>query len=86
MICTALVMMPKHAGLQNENPQILLRKGGIREASFPTPAEEFFLIPNTFHTDAQVLKASAQERYREVISELQSGIMAQGGDSQANNC
>lgn len=36
-------------------PQILLRKGGIKEPTFTPAARQFLLLPTAFHTDAMVL-------------------------------
>ncbi|GAB4817984.1 hypothetical protein N2152v2_005030 [Parachlorella kessleri] len=42
---------------------VLLRKGGIREPTFKPDAREFLLFPTAFHTDAQLLKPAAAEKY-----------------------
>ena len=46
--------------------QILLRKGGIREPAFNLEADKFFLIPNTFHSDSNLLKPGADAKYCQV--------------------
>lgn len=40
-------------------PQILLRKGGIKEPTFKPAAREFMLFPTSFHTDAQARRSAA---------------------------
>lgn len=55
-------------------PQILLRKGGIREPTFRPASGAFFLFPTAFHTDAELLKPAA--RNRSVISDAYVGQQA----------
>ena len=49
--------------------QVLLRKGGIREANFSLQADHFWLFPNSFHSKANSLKRGAANKYSQV-SEL----------------
>ena len=46
--------------------KVLLRKGGIREATFRPAASRFLLLPTSFHSDAQLLKPRASLKYSEV--------------------
>lgn len=42
---------------------ILLRKGGIKEPRFTPEADRFVIFPTSFHTEQQLLKPGAAERY-----------------------
>ena len=46
--------------------QILLRKGGIREPTFQPAAARFLLLPTSFHSEANLLKPYASEKYTRV--------------------
>lgn len=46
--------------------QVLLRKGGIKEPTFKPAASQFLLFPTAFHTDAQLLKPEAAQKYGQV--------------------
>ena len=48
------------------SPQILLRKGGIREPTFTPKAQRFLLFPTAFHSDAQLLKPGVAEQFQQV--------------------
>jgi hypothetical protein len=47
-------------------PQVLLRKGGIREPTFVPAARRFLLFPTAFHADAALLKPGVAEQFHEV--------------------
>jgi hypothetical protein len=49
-------------------PQVLLRKGGIREPTFTPKAQQFLLFPTAFHSEAQLLKSGIAERYKQVCN------------------
>ncbi|KAL4443498.1 hypothetical protein ABPG75_011235 [Micractinium tetrahymenae] len=54
---------PTCAAIAAGEQTILLRKGGIKEPTFTPAAREFLLFPTSFHTDAQLLKPGAAQRY-----------------------
>ncbi|KAL4447379.1 hypothetical protein ABPG77_007412 [Micractinium sp. CCAP 211/92] len=54
---------PTCAAIAAGEQTILLRKGGIKEPTFKPAAREFLLFPTSFHTDAQLLKPDAAQRY-----------------------
>lgn len=47
-------------------PQVLFRKGGIKEPTFRPEAGTFLLFPTAFHTEQQLLKPGVAERYQQV--------------------
>lgn len=47
-------------------PQVLFRKGGIKEPTFKPEAKEFLLFPTSFHTEVPLLKPGVAERYQQV--------------------
>ena len=57
------------AQIDNCIVQILLRKGGIREQGFEVKAQEFALMPTSFHSDQQLLADDVHEMYAEVRHE-----------------
>lgn len=42
---------------------ILLRKGGIKEPTFIPAAQEFFLFPTAFHTEAKLIKSESAVKF-----------------------
>ncbi|RMZ57452.1 hypothetical protein APUTEX25_004286 [Auxenochlorella protothecoides] len=53
-------------GPQGRHPdgRILLRKGGLREPVFRPADSSFLLFPTAFHTEDDLLRPHAKERYR----------------------
>ena len=56
--------LPAVAALESGDQTVLFRKGGIREPAFTPAAPAFLLFPTAFHTDAQLLKPWASDKYR----------------------
>lgn len=54
---------PTCAAIAAGEQTILLRKGGIKDPKFVPAARSFLLFPTAFHTDAQLLKPAAAQRY-----------------------
>lgn len=54
---------PTCAAIAAGEQTILLRKGGIKEGTFRPAARSFLLFPTAFHTDAELLKPAAAQRY-----------------------
>ncbi|PRW56599.1 hypothetical protein C2E21_4501 [Chlorella sorokiniana] len=54
---------PTCAAIAAGEQTILLRKGGIKEPTFTPAARQFLLFPTAFHTDAELLKPAAAQRY-----------------------
>ncbi|KAI7842904.1 hypothetical protein COHA_003416 [Chlorella ohadii] len=54
---------PTCAAIAAGEQTILLRKGGIKEPTFTPAACQFLLFPTAFHTDAELLKPGAAQRY-----------------------
>jgi hypothetical protein len=59
---------PTCAALGSGEQTILIRKGGIREPTFVPEARAFLLFPTSFHTDQQLLKPGAAERYGAAVA------------------
>lgn len=53
------------AALEHGDQTVLLRKGGIKDPTFRPAHSAFALFPTAFHTDAELLKPAARERYRQ---------------------
>lgn len=64
--CTELPLLLQRFDGPGRYPQVLFRKGGIKEPSFTPEATTFLLFPTSFHTNQQLLKPEVAERYAEV--------------------
>jgi hypothetical protein len=59
---------PLCEALGTGDQMIVVRKGGIREKAFRPAASKFLLFPTGFHTDAELLRADARDKYDQVRS------------------
>ncbi|KAL6771000.1 hypothetical protein ACKKBF_B33540 [Auxenochlorella protothecoides x Auxenochlorella symbiontica] len=57
---------PVVEALRDGTQTILLRKGGLREPVFRPADSSFLLFPTAFHTEDDLLRPHAKERYRAV--------------------
>ena len=53
--------------------QVIFRKGGIREPAFRPKEKEFYLFPNSFHSDGTLLKSEAAQRFSKVVHDAVIG-------------
>ncbi|KAL6771001.1 hypothetical protein ACKKBF_B33540 [Auxenochlorella protothecoides x Auxenochlorella symbiontica] len=59
---------PVVEALRDGTQTILLRKGGLREPVFRPADSSFLLFPTAFHTEDDLLRPHAKERYRAALA------------------